>query len=224
MYGLIFDVDGVLGDTEGPVCRATIAMFQELYGCEMQPDDFLPFVGTGAVRYVVGPAEKYGLEIDVEKAVARRHENFVEIINAENIAYPGAAALIEMVAALDDWKLGIATSSPGESSRPTLKAAGIDANLFDAYIHGDLITHKKPHPEIYLTAAKAIGIDPSRCVVIEDAVTGVASGKAAGMQVIALTHTFPAELLQEADLILPTIADITLPILEKMVGASSKGL
>jgi len=223
MYGLIFDVDGVLGDTEGPVCRATMAMFEELYGCTMAPEDFLPFVGTGAVRYVAGPAEKYDLEIDIEKAVARRHENFVKIITEENIAFPGAAALVETVAALPDWKLGIATSSPGESSRPTLKSAGINLDLFDAYINGDMITHKKPHPEIYLKAAETLGLDPSQCVVIEDAVTGVASAKAAGMQVIALTHTFPADLLQEADRILPFIADITVPILRDMVGAPVGG-
>lgn len=222
MYGLIFDVDGVLGDTEGPVCRATMAMFEELYDCTMKPEDFLPFVGTGAVRYVEGPAAQYGLEIDLEAALQRRHENFVKIINEEDIGFPGAAAIIEAVAALDDWKLGIATSSPGEKSRQTLRAAGVNADLFDVYIHGDVITHKKPDPEIYITAGKALGVAPEHCVVIEDAVTGVTSAKAAGMTVIAVLHTFSASELAAADKIVPKIGDITLPMLYKLVGTNGE--
>lgn len=221
MYALIFDVDGVLGDTEGPVCRATMAMFEELYDCTMKLEDFLPFVGTGAVRYVEGPAEQYGLEINLEAALQRRHDNFVKIITEENIGFPGATALIEAVASLDDWKLGIATSSPGEKSRQTLRAAGVNAELFDVYIHGDMISNLKPDPEIYNTAGKALDIAPERCVVIEDAVTGVASAKAAGMAVIAVLHTFSETELAAADKIVPKIGDITLPMLYELVGADA---
>ena len=74
-YGLIFDVDGVLADTEALIARATIAMYRELYGLELTPEDLLPYVGTGAVRYTQGPAEERGLEIELEMALRKRYEN-----------------------------------------------------------------------------------------------------------------------------------------------------
>lgn len=76
-YGLIFDVDGVLADTEALIARATIAMYRELYGLELTPEDLLPYVGTGAVRYTQGPAEERGLEIELEMALRKRYENFI---------------------------------------------------------------------------------------------------------------------------------------------------
>jgi beta-phosphoglucomutase-like phosphatase (HAD superfamily) len=62
--GLIFDLDGVIADTERFIALATREMFRELYGVEFDLDEFRPYVGTGAVRYVEGPAEKAGIAID----------------------------------------------------------------------------------------------------------------------------------------------------------------
>ena len=217
IFGLIFDVDGVLGDTEGPVCRATMKMFEDLYGITMKPEDFTPFIGTGAVRYVEGPAEKYGLKIDTDRACNVRHENFVKIIESEPIAFPGVDRLLESVAAESDWRLGIATSSPGEKSRQTLKAAGIDATIFNAYIHGDMITHKKPHPEIYLAAATALDLPPQNCVVVEDAITGTQSAKAAGMTCLSVTNSFTAEELHEADCIVNSLEEVSLDLINLLV-------
>lgn len=215
---LIFDMDGVLADTEGPICEATIAMFRELYGVDMQPSDFQPYIGTGAVRYTAGPAEAYGLEIDLEAALERRHENFYKIIVAStrdggSIALPGAHALIDAAYASGDWALAIATSSPQEKSLATARAARLPIEKFAAYINGDMVTHKKPHPEIYLMTADCLGIDPAQCVVVEDAITGVAAAKAAGMACIGVTNSFSAEQLAEADWVVPSLAAITL---EKM--------
>lgn len=216
-YGLIFDVDGVLGDTEGPICRATMKMFEDLYGVTMQPEDFTPFIGTGAVRYVEGPAEKYGVDVDTQRACDVRHDYFVDIITKESIAFPGVNELLDTVAQDSDWKLGIATSSPGEKSRQTLKAAGVDAALFDVYIHGDMITHKKPDPEIYLTAAETLALPCDHCVVVEDAITGTAAAKAAGMTCISVTNSFTAEELHEADHIVDTLEDVDLPLINRLV-------
>lgn len=219
MYGLIFDVDGVLGDTEGPICVATRQMFRDLYGLETEEADYVPYIGTGAVKYVEGPAQKYGCVIDTEHAIHARHENFVKLLETTDIAFPGAVQLIETVAADPEWKLSIATSTPGPTSVITLKAAGVDTSLFNAYIHGDMITHKKPHPEIYLTAANAIGLEPKACVVIEDSVAGVEAAKAAGMQCIAVMHTFTREQLHAADLIVEKIGDINFHTIKSLVGA-----
>lgn len=211
MYGLVFDVDGVLGDTEGLSVIATTRMYEDLYGFTVTPEEFAPFIGTGAERYCIGPAENRGVKIDVAEAVETRHKYFIELLADDpDISFPGIHALIQAAHDAPDWKLAIATSSPGKKSKQTLASARVNTDLFDAWIHGDMITHKKPHPEIYLRAAKEIGLDPSKCVAVEDAITGIASAKAAGMKILGVTNSFPAEKLQGADHIVDSLENVTL--------------
>lgn len=217
-YGLIFDMDGVLGDTEPPCADAAIAMFRELYGVEAQVEDFAPFIGTGAVRYLEGPAEAFGIEIDTARAVGYATEKFIELLEqGDDISFPGVHALIDAVEANDDWKLAIATSSPENKARPTLKAARVDLKKFNAFINGDMVARKKPDPEIYLTAANALGLSPARCVVVEDAVEGIKAAKAAGMTCIAVTNSFGAEKLAEADHIVDSVERIDLALLRALL-------
>lgn len=220
MRGLIFDVDGLLVDTEPVIAEATARMFHDLYGVTMTPADFTPYIGTGAVRYVEGPAQDKGVEINLEEALQVRHDNFVALLKAgDDIALPGAHALIDAAARHPEWKLAIATSSPGEKSRETLEAAYIDLALFDAWVHGDLITHKKPHPEIYQRAAVEIGLPPTCCAALEDAVTGVASAKAAGMPCVAVTNSFSIDELAQADLIVGSLEELSLERIAGLIEA-----
>lgn len=211
MHGLIFDVDGVLGDTEGLSVIATTRMFKDLYNIDVKPEDYLPFIGTGAELYCVGPGRKYGVEIDVQLAVETRHKYFLELlVDDPDISFPGIHALIEAAHHDQDWKLGIATSSPGKKSAQTLKSARVNTDLFDVWIHGDMITRKKPDPEIYLRAAHDLELDPSVCVAVEDSIQGVDSARGAGMKVIAVTNSFTAEELHLADRIVPSLETVTL--------------
>lgn len=213
-YGLIFDMDGVLGDTEPPCAEAAIQMFRELYGVEAKVADFAPFIGTGAIRYLEGPAEAFGIAIDTPRAVAFATERFIALLEEiEDISFPGIHTLIDTVAADPEWRLAIATSSPENKARPTLKAARIDLEKFSAFINGDMVERKKPDPEIYLTAAQALGIAPADCVVVEDAVEGIKAAKAAGMKCIAITNSFPADRLREADLVIDSAEQIDLELL-----------
>lgn len=213
-FGLIFDMDGVLADTEPPCAEAAIAMFRDLYGVEAKVPDFAPFIGTGAVRYLEGPAEAFGIQIDTSRAVDYATEQFIALLGQSgDISFPGIHTLIAAAHADPAWKLAIATSSPENKARPTLQAARIDLAHFDAFINGDMVEKKKPHPEIYLTAAAAIGLPPAHCVVIEDAIEGIKAAKAAGMRCIALTNSFPAGHLTGADLILPSATEISLEVL-----------
>lgn len=217
-YGLIFDVDGVLADTEALIARATIAMYRELYGLELTPEDLLPYVGTGAVRYTQGPAEERGLEIELEMALRKRYENFIALLQSEeSIAFPGASELIETVRASPEWKMAIATASPGDKASATLAAAALPLSHFDAVITADMVSRTKPHPEIYLTASTIIGIPPENCVVIEDSVAGVEAAKSAGMHCIAVANTFPREKLAAADFVVDALSRIDLPLLLSLV-------
>lgn len=218
MNGLIFDLDGVIGDTEPIIAEATIQVYRELYGIELALEDFHPYIGTGAVRYTVGPAEERGLDMDVERAVQMRHDNFIALLaSGRDISFPGVHALIAAAAAAPGWRLALATSSPGEKSRATLRAARVAPERFDAYIHGDMITRKKPDPEIYQRAAGELGIAPAACIAVEDAVNGIEAGKRAGMKVLAVTNSFPREKLGEADLIIDSLETVDLARLEELL-------
>lgn len=219
-FGLVFDMDGVLADTEALIARASIDMFKTLYGVELTAEDFRPYIGTGAVRYVVGPAEDAGITLrDLDEAVELRHNNFVALLEAgECRALPGAIELIDTVADTNgSWKLAIATSTPEKKAYITLDTVHVPIEKFHAIVNGDMVTHKKPHPEIYLKAADALGLAPARCIAVEDAVTGVASAKAAGMHCLAVTNSFSRAELAQADILVSSLEDVTVQMLRGMM-------
>lgn len=220
MYGLIFDCDGVLADTEAAVCKATIDMFRDMYGVEMVEADFTPYIGTGPIRYTEAPAAAYGLAIDLDAAIAKREENFVAILDGgDDISFPGIHALIDSALAHEGWKLGIATSSSRSKSRKSLGAAGVPFKKFDAYKTGDDVVAKKPAPDIYLRAAEELGIAPEHCVGIEDSINGVEAVKAAGMVCVAVTNSFEASKLGRADLVVDSLESLSLSDLQAMIAS-----
>lgn len=220
MYGLVFDCDGTIADTEAVTAQATMKMFRDLYNIDVREEEFRPFIGTGAIRYVEGPAELHGVTIDTQFAIDTRQKNFEVLMRSRgpSMVFPGVLDLMRAAAADPDWKLAVATSSPRDNSMATMSTTRIPQDLFDAYITGDTIAHKKPNPEIYLAAAAALGLPPSRCVAIEDAVTGVTAAKAAGMKCIAVTNSFPAEELGHADLVIRSVEQLNLRKLQELIG------
>ncbi len=220
MYGLIFDMDGVLADSEGICVQATTAMFRELYAFEPVPEDYLPFVGMGAVRYTEGPAEKYGVAIDTPKAVRRRTENMIRMMEHwdESIAFSGVHTLLDAAFGREDWKVAIATSTPQDLAEATLKAARIPMERVAAFVHGDMVVHKKPHPEVFSKAAQALGLPPGQCVGVEDSPPGVEALNAAGIASVAVTHTFSREQLAHARLIVDSLEQLNLTLLAELLG------
>ena len=221
---LIFDVDGVIAETEVLNARASVLMFRRLYGIEVQPEDFRPFVGTGDERYVEGVAEKYGVEIETEAAVQQRAENFFKLLEDQPLpAAPGIMALV--TAARDDpeLKLAIATSGNKDKQFPVIESAGLKLEWFDVVVTGDDVTHKKPHPEIYLVTAEKLSVPPERCVVLEDAPAGVEAARSAGMHCIAVTSSVDAAQLTAADLVVDSLAEVSMESVRKLLTAELRG-
>ncbi len=219
-WAMIFDVDGVVADTEVLNARASVLMFEQLYSTRVQPEDFREFVGTGDERYVEGVAEKYGVSIDTATAVERRRENFFILL--ENEPLPAMAGVLELVEAgrdADDCLLAIATSGNKNKQFPVIDGTGLERGWFDAVITGDDVTRKKPDPQIYLVTAERLGIEPARCVVFEDAPAGVAAAKAAGMLCVAVTSSVDAGRLQAADLVVDSLAEVDIDRLRRLMGA-----
>ena len=203
---VIFDMDGVLVDSEPLINAAAISMFREK-GLVVQPDDFLSFVGAGEDRYIGGVAEKYRFPLDVSEAKRRTYEIYLDLVPTKLDAFPGAA---EFVRACRQAGLLIAVASSADQIKvnANLQKIGLPLEFWDAVIWADDVKNKKPAPDIFLSAAKKLGVRPSDCVVIEDAVNGVQAAHAAGMKCIAVAQTFPVDRLGEADLVRPKIAAV----------------
>jgi HAD superfamily hydrolase (TIGR01509 family) len=205
---VIFDMDGVLVDSEPLINAAAITMFREK-GLRVEPDDFLPFVGAGEDRYIGGVAEQYGFPLDVPAAKHRTYEIYLGLVPSRLEAFPGALDLVNACRAAG-LRIAVASSADLIKVRANLEAIGLPLKFWDAVIVGEDVKHKKPAPDIFLSAAEKLGMSPRECVVVEDATNGVQAAKAAGMRCVAVATTFPPDRLQEADVIRDRISDVLL--------------
>ena len=204
-YGVIFDMDGVLVDSAPFIARAGCAMFAEL-GLSVRPEDFVPFVGAGENRYLGGVAEQHGFPIDIISAKRRTYEIYLEIIKGQLAPLPGVHSFLDACRRANK-RTGLATSADLVKAEGNLREIGLPLSSFDAVVTGLDVVHKKPHPEIFVTAARQLELDPGDCLVIEDAVNGVAAARAAGARCLALTTSFTREQLAGADWYASTLAE-----------------
>lgn len=205
MKAVIFDMDGVLVDSEPFICEAAIRMFAERE-LNVRPADFVPFVGAGENRYIGGVAEKYGFALDIDRDKARTYAIYADIVRGRLEPLPGVGEFIEKARA-KGLKLAVASSADLVKVEINLREIDVPEETFDAVVSGLDVVHKKPDPEIFLTAASMLDVEPADCLVVEDAVNGVEAAKAAGMRCLALTTSFSREDLAAADWIAPTLAE-----------------
>lgn len=204
--GVLFDMDGVLVDSEQFICKAAMMMFSES-GLDVKPVDFEPFVGTGENRYIGGVAEKYGFPVDIEKVKARTYQIYQEIIKGRLQPLPGAASFVEHCR-YRGLRLAIATSADKIKMEANLREIGMPSSAFDGTVTGLDVEKKKPAPDIYIMAAGKIGLKPAECLVVEDAVSGIKAAKSAGCKCLAVTTSFDRSLLTEADWICDSLENV----------------
>jgi HAD superfamily hydrolase (TIGR01509 family) len=213
IHAVIFDMDGVLTDSEPLINAAAIAMFKER-GVIAQPEDFVPFVGTGEDRYLGGVAEKYGVALDIPAAKKRTYEIYLDLVPARLHAFPGARDVVLSCRA-EGLMTAVASSADFIKIEANLRKIDLPPASWDAVVSAEDVVHKKPAPDIFLAAARKLKCPPEECVVIEDAVNGIEAARAAGMRCVAVAQTFPASKLAAADLVRPTIAAV---VLDDLVG------
>lgn len=195
--GVVFDMDGVLCDSEPFICEAAMRMFAQRYGVTVKAGDFLPFVGQGENRYIGGVGEKYGIELDIEADKTLTYEIYLQIIRGRLGPLPGVSAFVKRCRKLG-MKAAVATSADEMKMVGNLREIGLDQETFDVCVNGLDVEHKKPDPEIFLLAIERLGLSPEQCLVVEDAPSGLIAGKAAGAMCLGLTTSFSAEELLEA--------------------------
>ena len=212
---LIFDMDGVLMDSEPVIKAAAIAGLKE-FGVNAKIEDFEPFVGMGEDRFIGGVAEKHGVPYRPEMK-KRVYEIYVDIVADELGIYEGIQEFLSEMKERG-YVLALASSADKIKVEANLKVTGIPVSLFSTIICGEDVEKKKPFPDIYLYAARQIGLPPENCLVVEDAISGIKAAQAAGMQCIAVSSSFDRETLEKegADLVVDNTVEIA-SILKKSV-------
>jgi beta-phosphoglucomutase len=202
--GVIFDMDGVIVDSEALILQAAIMMFAE-HGIGVRPEDFMPFVGTGENHALGSIAKKYNFKIDIERDKKRTYEIYFELIKGRLRTLPGVDEFIARCRRMQK-KIAIATSADMRKVEGNLGEVKMPFETFDAIITAEDVVHKKPAPDIFIAAAERLGLTPGECLVVEDAVSGVTAAKAAGAKCLAITSSFPEEKLAKADWLAPNLA------------------
>lgn len=207
---IIFDMDGVLVNSEPVITQAAIEALREL-GADPKEEDFIPFVGTGEDSFIGGVAKKY--DIKYHKGMKNRTYDIYDEIVFEKIGlYDGVSEALSKLKN-KGYVLALASAADKRKVIINLKAANIDMNIFNVVLSGDDVINKKPAPDVYNLAAERLKIDNDKCIVVEDALKGILSAHSANMKVIGITTAFTKEQMTEggADYIMsfmPEIVDI----------------
>jgi beta-phosphoglucomutase len=203
--GVIFDMDGVLLDSEQLTAEASVMMFREK-GFEVKENDFYQFLGMGERGYLGGVAQMYNIPFELDKDRIRTYTIYSEIVKGKLFPLAGVSAFFKKCR---DKKLKIAvgTSADKMKMQINLDAIGFPESFFDATVNGRDVSKNKPDPEIFLKAAEKLGLKPQECLVVEDAITGVAAAKTAGCKCLGLLSYFSAKELSKADWIAKSLKE-----------------
>jgi HAD superfamily hydrolase (TIGR01509 family) len=212
ILGVIFDMDGVLVDSEPFIAAAMVRMFGEK-GYTVHPDDLRPFIGTGEDNILKGVADAHQITLDLERDKARTYAIYLDLVHGNLRPLDGVLDFVRTCRERG-LKIAVASSADAVKVKGNLLEIGLPLSTFDVIVSGNEVTHKKPSPEIFLEAARRLGLDPSTCLVVEDAIAGVAAAKAAGARCLALTTSFTPSQLSEADWVASTLAEAPGGVLE----------
>jgi beta-phosphoglucomutase len=205
MIGAIFDLDGVIVDTAKYHYLAWKRLAQEL-GFEFKELDNERLKGVSRMKSLEILLELGGLSFsnDEKLLLADKKNNwYVEYISAidESEILKGAK---EYLSELKNSGIKIALGSASKNAPAILSRLNI-TNLFDSIVDGNKVSKAKPDPEVFLIAAKELGLKPQECVVFEDAEAGITAAKAAGMRTVGVGNR---EMLKEADIVVKGLYEL----------------
>lgn len=179
--GYIFDLDGTLIDTMPLHYRAwDAAMRQAGLTVPLDEELFYSLGGVPTRRVAEIIAKHYGLTIDTDRVFHAKEKLFMEIQRDARLIAPTVAFARE---AVKTHPMAVASGGPRDVVKRSLELAGL-APLFKAVVTADDVVHGKPAPDMFLLAAKLLGVEPTKCLVFEDAEPGIQGALAAGMKVV----------------------------------------
>jgi HAD superfamily hydrolase (TIGR01509 family) len=218
IQAIVFDFDGLILDTEEPVYRSWVEVYQA-HGEELPFERWVQIVGSTTAGFHPQHHLEERLGRPLSKDVLdRRIGRRTEMILAEE-ALPGVLRHIQEAEAIG-LKLGVASSSTREWVTGHLARLGI-LESFDCVRCRDDVANPKPEPDLYLAVLECLGVNASEGIAIEDSPNGVLAAKRAGLRCVAIPNSITAQLdLRQADLLLGSLDEVSLAqLLEKLPSA-----
>jgi beta-phosphoglucomutase family hydrolase len=181
--GLIFDMDGVLIDSE----PLHLCAYQELlqgFGITFTEEDNYPFIGRKDLDLAQHLIGLHKLPMQPLQLVEQKEAVLARLFRTRLVPMPGLIKVLERA-----QQISLPTAVASSATLPTIQLVMQTLDIvryFQTLTSGDQVEHGKPAPDVYLLAAERIGVLPKNCLVIEDSLNGVLAAKAAGMQCIAI--------------------------------------
>ena len=213
--GVIFDLDGVLIDSE-PLQYLAYADVLGGLGVSITRQEYArEWIGAGrGPEYAV---RTYRLAITPAELKARKSEIYERLLRTEARLMPGARAALDRLGSA--YRLGLATNSSRRDTGIALDRFDLAAR-FDAIVTRDLYAEAKPAPDAYLTAARLLTLDPGRCIVIEDSERGVAAARRADCACIAVPNEMTAgQDFSPAQRVVGSLDEVTAELVQKLLAS-----
>jgi HAD superfamily hydrolase (TIGR01509 family) len=207
--GIVFDMDGVLIDSEPVHIEAWNDVFAE-FNLHFSHEWFNQWIGVSDKNFTSKIIQEFNIATDADKLLQDKRRVFEAKI-AQGV--PSHKGVKELMPKLHNFDKAVATSSNRSGAMISLEGAGL-ISYFKKIVTADDVLNHKPNPDCYLKAAHDLGFEPSECIGIEDSVSGIKAAKAAGLFIIGVATSLPAHYLTEADLVLENTEGAMLWILE----------
>lgn len=216
--GLIFDFDGLILDTEGPVYQSWVELYQE-FGVELPFHLWASIIGTSDYEHFdpyIMLEEKTGHSLDHAALQERRYARELEMTNQQPIL-SGVEEKLDQAREMG-LKLGVASSSSRRWVAGHLTRLGL-IHFFEVIHTSDDVEHTKPDSALFLLTLRSLNLRPEEAIVFEDSPNGVTAAKMAGIFTVAVPNPLTRSLpLNHADLHLDSLADLSLEeIIQKAI-------
>ncbi|MBI1865761.1 MAG: HAD family phosphatase [Nitrospirae bacterium] len=226
---IVFDFNGVLADDE----EVHFLMFQRVLGeerilltREKYYEEYLGYDDRGCFRAACLAAGRTLSDGDLADLIGRKSAYYTAHVAGHDVLYPGAAEAVWRMSGR--YALAVVSGALRNEIDGILGRAGI-RNLFRVVVAAEDVSAGKPDPEGFVRALAEMNekqtgarpLRPEECLVIEDSHAGIEAARRAGMPVLAVAHTYPAESLRDADDVIPSIADLTADVAERLTGRNA---
>jgi HAD superfamily hydrolase (TIGR01509 family) len=202
---VIFDMDGVLVDSEPLHNQAWQALFVELGHGHNHGLDFNSYIGVTDRILFRDFQTATGLPVTYDELRPRKFEHLIRFLREKRPVFTELHQLLPDLR--QHYRLAVATNSSHRLINIVMEISELRQH-FETIVSGEDIRELKPDPEIYLTAAHRLGLPPQTCCAVEDSPTGIRAAQAAGMKCIGLATSLPAGRLTEADWVAQNHADV----------------
>lgn len=205
LTAVIFDMDGVIVDSEPHHELAFRQVIRELGYDESQSLCFSDYIGRSDREIWIDFIARHQPLQTLDELRALKCARVIELLQCDQPLFPGLPELVEKLSR--KYQLAVASGSEPAVIEAVLDLKGL-RRFFPVVVSSTEIAHGKPAPDIFLLAAQRLDVAPAQCCVIEDSKPGIAAGLAAGMRVIAIANTHPAEELSQAPTVVSTYREI----------------